>query len=152
MSTLQRHLVAALGTSALLAVTMGVLVVIGNPEIEEPIGVLCWPIWCALWVIPVVTVFAAVSAAAEYVLVRRPGWRWFCHVPAMAVLFFLLGFLGCLTLSVFMGLSDVVSIPPAARVFGVPSMLFGLCYWLILRSARHARCRWLGRFTGNVGQ
>lgn len=104
------------------------------------IGALCGI--SAVWVIAVVM---PACDAAEAVLIRRLGLRWWAHVPLLAAFFFAIVLLVSIFIAeVFgMGLSVEPDWPSLPLAFGMHSALLGTVYWCLFRASDRLARRWI---------
>lgn len=86
---------------------------------------------CVLCVSVITVLIFPAALAGEWLLVSRLKWRWWVHIPAMAVLYFLIGYLAWVVL--FLGKDDRLdtwSLAVALCDVALP----GVAYWLALRA------------------
>ena len=134
-----RHAVASAGTVLILTllpiISYCAMIIIAN-DLGGPLNLILIPVCCSVGSILLSgTVFFPISALGEYILVHRLNLKWWLHIPIMAIVFFALGF-GLLEITPLLSGRGELNYPlNAMMVGGLPLMICGVLYWVILRFA-----------------
>ncbi|MFQ6058860.1 MAG: hypothetical protein ACE5MB_08305 [Anaerolineae bacterium] len=127
-----RHAVASVGSLiALMFLWILVYTLSGSTtEFMEPPANF---FWCCRTIMWLAGVLFPVSVVAESLLVGRPTWRWWAHIPAMAVMFFVVSIV-IVEIGTRVLFGQWVN-QPAGLILGLEDSLWGVAYWSLLRAS-----------------